>query len=121
MHTAHDAMWKGIDAVRPGATLGDVGHAIERHARGNGYSIVRQYCGRGIGREMHEAREVLHWGKPGADVASRRKAAALSGGLVSVARRARSMQTDGHAMERNTPPSTRNAAPVVADACSEAT
>jgi len=57
-------MWKGIKAVRPGARLGDVGHAIEQHARRNGYTVVRQYCGHGIGREMHEPPEVLHWGRP---------------------------------------------------------
>ena len=60
----YEAMWHGIHAVRPGATLGDVGHAIERHARRGGYTIVREYCGHGIGREMHEAPQVLHWGKP---------------------------------------------------------
>ncbi|WP_233237975.1 type I methionyl aminopeptidase [Bordetella sp. LUAb4] len=60
----YDAMWKGIKAVRPGARLGDVGYAIERHARKNGYTVVREYCGHGIGREMHESPEVLHWGKP---------------------------------------------------------
>ena len=59
-----EAMWKGIRAVRPGARLGDIGHAIERHARRNGYSVVREYCGHGIGRDMHEPPEVLHWGKP---------------------------------------------------------
>lgn len=53
-----------IKAVRPGARLGDVGFAIENHARKNGYSVVREYCGHGIGREMHEAPEVLHWGEP---------------------------------------------------------
>lgn len=60
----YEAMWKGIQAVRPGAQLGDVGYAIERHARRNGYSVVREYCGHGIGREMHEAPQVLHFGKP---------------------------------------------------------
>jgi len=64
VQVTYEAMWKGIQAVRPGATLGDVGHAIERHARRNGYSIVREYCGHGIGREMHEEPQVLHWGKP---------------------------------------------------------
>ncbi|MBB5190926.1 methionyl aminopeptidase [Silvimonas terrae] len=59
-----EAMWKGINTVRPGATLGDVGHAIERHARQNGYAVVREYCGHGIGREMHEDPQVLHWGQP---------------------------------------------------------
>jgi methionyl aminopeptidase len=64
VQVTYEAMWKGIRAVRPGARLGDIGHAIERHARQNGYSVVREYCGHGIGREMHEAPQVLHWGKP---------------------------------------------------------
>ncbi|HWV82549.1 MAG TPA: type I methionyl aminopeptidase [Hyphomicrobiaceae bacterium] len=65
VRTAYEAMWKGIRAVRPGATLGDIGYAVERHAKRNGYSVVREYCGHGIGREMHEAPQVLHFGKPG--------------------------------------------------------
>jgi len=65
VRTTQEAMWKGIRAVRPGATLGDVGHAIERHAKKAGYSVVRDFCGHGIGREMHEAPQVLHFGKPG--------------------------------------------------------
>lgn len=64
VQVTYDAMWKGIKAVRPGATLGDVGHAIERHARRSGYSVVKEYCGHGIGREMHEPPQVLHWGRP---------------------------------------------------------
>jgi methionyl aminopeptidase len=64
VQVTYEAMWKGIEAVRPGARLGDVGHAIERHARRNGYAVVREYCGHGIGREMHEPPQVLHWGKP---------------------------------------------------------
>lgn len=68
VQATYDAMWKGIKAVRPGARLGDVGHAIERHAKKCGYSVVREYCGHGIGREMHEAPQVLHWGKPGTGV-----------------------------------------------------
>ncbi len=65
VQTTYDAMWKGIRAVRPGARLGDVGAAIERHAKRNGYSVVRDYCGHGIGREMHEEPQVRHFGKPG--------------------------------------------------------
>lgn len=64
VQVTHEAMWKGIRAVHPGARLGDVGHAIEHHARRNGYSVVREYCGHGIGREMHEPPQVLHWGRP---------------------------------------------------------
>lgn len=64
VQVACEAMWKGIEAVRPGARLGDVGHAIERHARNNGCTVVHEYCGHGIGRKMHEPPQVLHWGTP---------------------------------------------------------
>ncbi|TSJ64110.1 type I methionyl aminopeptidase [Starkeya sp. 3C] len=71
VRATYEAMWKGIRAVRPGARLGDIGHAIERHAKRNGYSVVHDYCGHGIGREMHEAPNVLHFGKPGTGLALR--------------------------------------------------
>mgnify|MGYP005993414423 FL=1 len=61
--TTYEAMWKGIQAVKPKATLGDVGHAIQKHAESSGYSVVREYCGHGIGKEMHEDPQVLHYGK----------------------------------------------------------
>lgn len=61
----YQAMWKGIQAVKPGATLGDIGHAIQSYAERQGYSVVRDYCGHGIGREMHEEPQVLHVGQPG--------------------------------------------------------
>ncbi|WP_422101823.1 type I methionyl aminopeptidase [Vreelandella sp.] len=63
--TTYEAMWRGIHAVKPGATLGDVGHAIAHHAERHGFSVVREYCGHGIGREMHEEPQVLHYGKQG--------------------------------------------------------
>lgn len=65
VETTRAAMWHGIAAVRPGGYLGDIGHAIERCARAHGYSVVRDFCGHGIGREMHEAPQVLHFGRPG--------------------------------------------------------
>jgi len=65
VRVTYEALWKGIGAVRPGARLGDIGHAIERHAKRSGYSIVREYCGHGIGREMHEEPQILHFGRPG--------------------------------------------------------
>ena len=71
VQTTYDAMWQGIRAVRPGARLGDIGWAIERHARRNGYSVVHDYCGHGIGREMHEAPQILHFGKPGTGLSLR--------------------------------------------------
>jgi methionyl aminopeptidase len=60
-----EAMWKGIVKVRPGAHLGDVGHAIQTHAENNGYSVVREFCGHGVGRRFHEEPQVLHYGRPG--------------------------------------------------------
>ncbi|MDF7775941.1 type I methionyl aminopeptidase [Sphingomonas sp. AOB5] len=64
VRVAQEAMWKGIGQVRPGAYLGDIGAAIERHAKKNGYSVVREYCGHGIGREMHEEPQILNFGRP---------------------------------------------------------
>lgn len=61
--TTYEAMWQGIKVVKPGTTLGDIGYAIQKHAESNGYSIVKEYCGHGIGREMHEEPQVLHYGK----------------------------------------------------------
>ena len=65
VRVTYEALWKGIAAVRPGATRGDIGYAIERHAKRHDYGVVRDYCGHGIGREMHEEPQVLHFGKPG--------------------------------------------------------
>jgi len=62
---AHECMLKGIALVRPGTRLGDIGHAIQQHAEGNRFSVVREYCGHGIGRGFHEDPQVLHYGEPG--------------------------------------------------------
>ena len=64
--TTLEAMLRGIGQVRPGATLGDIGHAIQQHAEAAGFSVVREYCGHGIGRIYHEDPQVLHYGQPGA-------------------------------------------------------
>jgi methionyl aminopeptidase len=66
--TCHEAMWKGIRAVKPGAHLGDIGHAIQVFAESNGFSVVREYCGHGIGRVYHEDPQVLHYGRPGTGI-----------------------------------------------------
>ena len=58
-------LYKGILAVKPNATLGDIGHAIQTHAEKNNYSVVREYCGHGIGQKMHEDPQVMHYGIPG--------------------------------------------------------
>lgn len=61
-----EAMWRGIDEIKPGKHLGDIGHAIQRLAEGVGYSVVREFCGHGIGAKFHEDPQVLHYGRPGA-------------------------------------------------------
>jgi methionyl aminopeptidase len=61
----HEAMWHGIVKVRAGAFLGDIGHAIQQFAEGHGLSVVREFCGHGIGRKFHEEPQVLHYGRPG--------------------------------------------------------
>jgi len=60
-----ECMWLGIDKVRPGATLGDIGHVIQQYAEKQGFSVVREFCGHGIGKKFHEDPQVLHYGKPG--------------------------------------------------------
>jgi len=66
--TAYDCLVTGINTVKPGATLGDVGHAIQMLAEKQHYSVVREYCGHGIGSVFHEDPQVLHYGKPGTGV-----------------------------------------------------
>ncbi len=61
----YEAMWYGIQEVRPGARLGDIGYAIQQFAQAQGYSVVREYCGHGIGRTFHEEPQVLHYGQRG--------------------------------------------------------
>ena len=63
--TTYDAMCAGIRMVRPGATLGDIGHAIQTLAEKEGFSVVREYCGHGIGKIYHDEPQVLHYGRPG--------------------------------------------------------
>jgi len=65
VNITQEAMFKGIEQVKPGATLGDIGHAIQLHAESNRYSVVREFCGHGIGKLFHEEPQVLHYGKPG--------------------------------------------------------
>jgi len=62
---ALEAMMVGIRMVKPGVQLGDIGHAIQKHTESNNFSVVREYCGHGIGKVFHEEPQVLHYGKPG--------------------------------------------------------
>jgi methionyl aminopeptidase len=60
-----ECMWLGIAQVKPGASLGDIGHVIQTHAEKAGYSVVREYCGHGIGKVFHQDPQILHYGRPG--------------------------------------------------------
>jgi len=95
VQTAYEALWMGIRAVRPGAKLGDIGFAIERHAKRNGYSVVHDYCGHGIGREMHEDPQILHFGKPGTGLTMREGMVFTIEPMLNRGRRAVTTQEDG--------------------------
>ncbi len=66
---AHESMMLGIEMVKPGIRLGDIGHAIQQHAEKEHFSVVREYCGHGIGQVFHEEPQVLHYGTPGTGMA----------------------------------------------------
>ncbi len=65
VEVTYECMWKGILAVRPGAHLGDIGYTIQQHAESHGFSVVREFCGHGVGAKFHEEPQVLHYGRPG--------------------------------------------------------
>jgi len=65
IETTYECMWLGIMQVKPGNRLGDIGHAIQKHAEARGFSVVREYCGHGVGRVFHQDPQVLHYGRPG--------------------------------------------------------
>lgn len=65
---AHECLWKGIEQVKPGNTVGDIGYAVQRHATRNDFTVVREYCGHGIGQKMHEEPQIAHYGTQGKGV-----------------------------------------------------
>ena len=101
VRVAQEAMWKGIKQVRPGAHLGDIGFAIERHAKKNGYSVVREYCGHGIGREMHEEPQVMNFGKPGSGLRLREGMVFTIEPMVNQGTRKVSTESDGWTVVTN--------------------
>jgi len=101
VRVAQEAMWKGIGQVRPGGHLGDIGFAIERHAKKNGYSVVREYCGHGIGREMHEEPSVLNFGRPGSGLKLREGMVFTIEPMVNQGSRKVSTEDDGWTVVTN--------------------
>lgn len=71
MDVTYEAMWRGIRAIRPGARLGDVGFAIQSYVERHRFSVVRDFCGHGLGRNFHEAPNILHFGRPGEGITLR--------------------------------------------------
>jgi len=69
VRVAQECLYRGIAAVRPGARLGDLGHAIQSHAEGQRFSVVREFCGHGIGKVFHDEPQILHHGRPGTGAA----------------------------------------------------
>lgn len=98
---AETAMWKGIGQVSPGAHLGDIGFAIDRHAKKNGCSVVREYCGHGIGREMHEDPQVLNFGKPGTGLELRQGMVFTIEPMINLGTRQVSTEADGWTVVTN--------------------
>ena len=95
VRVTREAMWKGIGVVRPGATLGDIGFAIQQHAKAHGYSVVKEFCGHGIGREMHEEPQVLHYGRRGDGLALEEGMTFTIEPMINQGRAAIDMSDDG--------------------------
>ncbi|MFO0448334.1 MAG: type I methionyl aminopeptidase, partial [Pseudomonadota bacterium] len=91
----HAAMWRGIELVRPGTRLGDLGHAIQTFVEAQGYSVVREYCGHGIGRVFHEDPQVLHYGDPGTGLELREGMTFTIEPMVNAGRRHVKLLPDG--------------------------
>ena len=101
VRVARGAMWKGIRQVRPGARLGDIGYAIDRYAKRNGYSVVREYCGHGIGRKMHEEPQVLNFGKRGTGLTLREGMVFTVEPMINQGTRKVSTESDGWTVVTN--------------------
>jgi methionyl aminopeptidase len=90
-----ESMWAGIRMVRPGATLGDIGHAVQTVAEAERFSVVREYCGHGIGRIFHEDPQVLHYGTPGEGLELRAGMTFTVEPMINAGRRGVKLLADG--------------------------
>ena len=91
---AKESMLIGIEMVKPGIQLGDIGHAIQQHAESNNFSVVREYCGHGIGKVFHEEPQVLHYGRPGTGLALQEGMTFTIEPMVNVGRRETRLMAD---------------------------
>ena len=94
-----ECLYRAIDMVRPGTRLGDIGHAIQTHAEANYYSVVRDYCGHGIGRVFHEEPQILHYGKPGTGLALEEGMTFTIEPMINAGKAATKLKSDGWTVE----------------------
>ncbi|MDB4351891.1 type I methionyl aminopeptidase [Porticoccaceae bacterium] len=96
---SQECLYKAIDMVRPGIRLGDIGHVIQTHAEANYYSVVRDYCGHGIGMEFHEEPQVLHYGKPDTGLVLEEGMTFTIEPMVNAGKYSTKMKSDGWTVE----------------------
>ena len=99
MRVSRECLYQAIALVRPGCRLGDIGHVIQRHAESNHYSVVREYCGHGIGRIFHEDPQVLHYGQPGTGLALEPGMTFTIEPMVNAGRHHTRLKSDGWTVE----------------------
>lgn len=92
---SYESMFRGIRLVRPGTQLGDIGHAIQKYVEHHGFSVVREYCGHGIGLGFHEEPQVLHYGMPNTGLELREGMTFTIEPMVNVGKRETRLMTDG--------------------------
>lgn len=94
-----ECMYKAIELVKPGCRLGDIGHAIQQHAEANYYSVVRDYCGHGIGKGFHEDPQILHYGRPGTGMELREGMAFTIEPMINAGKADTKLKNDGWTVE----------------------
>lgn len=99
INVSQECLYKGIELVRPGIRLGDIGHAIQTHAEANYYSVVRDYCGHGIGDEFHQEPQVLHYGVPGTGLELREGMTFTIEPMINAGKHATKLKRDGWTVE----------------------
>ncbi|WP_428355312.1 type I methionyl aminopeptidase [Methyloprofundus sp.] len=90
-----ECLMLAIEHVKPGCTLGDIGYAIQKHAESNRYSVVREFCGHGIGKKFHEEPQVLHYGKPGEGIALKENMILTIEPMINIGKRHAKVLKDG--------------------------
>lgn len=96
---SQECLYLAIDMVKPGARLGDIGHHIQKHAEANYYSVVRDYCGHGIGLEFHEEPQILHYGKPNTGLELREGMTFTIEPMVNAGKHSTKLKSDGWTVE----------------------